>query len=116
MRYIRFGVLAIITIGLVTVAVANRQVVQLKAMPEFLSGLLGLAPTISLPLFLVIFAGVAVGLLVGFVWEWMREHKHRAEARSKGREAEQLRREVTRLKGERAGSEDEVLKILEQTS
>ena len=32
---------------------------------------------LELPLFLVIFGGIVAGLLIGFVWEWFREHKHR---------------------------------------
>ena len=115
MRYIRFAFLALLAICLVTVAVANRQLVELKAMPEFLSALLGLSPTITLPLFIVIFLGIAVGLLIGFVWEWLREHKHRAEARAARREAGELQREVNRLKADKHEGEDEVLALLEQT-
>ena len=38
----------------------------------------------------LIFLGVAAGLLIGFFWEWIREGKVRAEAREKGREVVRL--------------------------
>lgn len=116
MRYIRYGFWAVLAVCLVTVAFANRQVVELKAMPEFFSGLLGLAPTIEMPLFVVIFIGVGIGLLVGFVWEWLREHRLRSDANATRREAAELKAEVNRLKGEKHEGKDEILALLEQTS
>jgi hypothetical protein len=53
------------------------------------------------------------GLIIGFVWEWMREYKHRAEATRKSREVRKLEREVTKLKGEKHEGKDEVLALLE---
>jgi uncharacterized integral membrane protein len=116
MRYIRYVFLAILTICLVTVALANRGLVTLKAMPDTFAGYLGLSPTIELPLFIVIFLGITAGLLIGFVWEWLREHRHRAEARTRGREVIHLEREVARLKGEKNEGKDDVLALLDDTA
>ncbi|QBF30745.1 lipopolysaccharide assembly LapA domain-containing protein [Thalassococcus sp. S3] len=116
MRYIKLAILALIAICLVSVALANREPVTLELLPAALAELFGMNLSIDLPLFLVVFGGVAVGLLVGFIWEWLREHKHRREANVKAREARRLEREVTRLKGERDKNKDEVLAILDEAS
>ncbi|NSX56703.1 lipopolysaccharide assembly protein LapA domain-containing protein [Parasulfitobacter algicola] len=116
MRYIRYLIIASIAICLIVVALANRNAVTLRLLPEDLAALTGYTFSISLPLFVVIFAGIAVGILLGFVWEWMREHKHRSEASQKGREVSKLKREVKRLKGEKHEGKDEVLALLEDHS
>ena len=80
MRYLRYAFLATLGILLVSVSLANRQLVELKLMPDPLSELLGFNLTTSLPLFLVVLGGVVAGLIIGFLWEWLREHKHRRDA------------------------------------
>jgi uncharacterized integral membrane protein len=111
MRYIRYAVLIALAVVLVVVALANRDVVTLELIPSELGTYLGWSWSLELPLFLVILAGVAFGVLVGFVWEWLREHKHRAEAARKRREAEALKAEMNRIKAPR--NRDDVLALLE---
>ena len=117
MKTIRYSFWAIVGLCLILIGLANRDVVTVRAMPEALGDLLGLSPDIQLPLFVVIFIGVGVGLMIGFLWEWVREHRIRADARGKAREVESLRREVEQLRGAAAGakSDDDVLAILEKT-
>lgn len=116
MRYIRYAFAAALAVVLVSIAMANRSIVTLNLLPEGLREIIGVNWQIALPLYAVIFGGIAAGLIIGFVWEWMREFKHRREASVKGREAKRLEREVTRLKGERAGDKDEVLALLDEAS
>jgi uncharacterized integral membrane protein len=113
MRYIRYAFLAILTICLVTLALANRGIVTLKALPEGMSGAFGMSPSIELPLFIIIFLSIAAGLLIGFIWEWMREYRHRADARQKTREVGKLKSEIDALKQEKHEGKDEVLALLE---
>tara|TARA_R110000868_G_scaffold309190_2_gene570568 strand:+ start:178 stop:525 length:348 start_codon:yes stop_codon:yes gene_type:complete len=114
MRYIRYAFLAALAVVLVTVALANRDVVVLHLLPADLAGLTGLSLTLSLPMFVVIFGAIVAGLLIGFVWEYMREYKHRSAASGHKREKEKLAREVDKLKTAKAKSEgDEVLALLE---
>ncbi len=116
MRYIRYAILAAIAICLVTVALANRETVTLNLLPTGLAELISYpaeANTLALPLFVVIFGGIIAGLFLGFVWEWLREHKHRAEAANQRREKERLAREVARMKTEKAKDGDDVLAMLE---
>lgn len=116
MRYIRYAFLGALGILLISVSLANRGPVTLKLMPDDIAGLLGFNFTLTLPLFLVVLGGIAAGLIIGFIWEWMREHRHRREASKKGREVRKLEREVTRLKDQKNEGKDEVLAILDEAS
>lgn len=116
MRYIRYAFLAVIAVAMITVALANRGSVTLNLLPQGLADLIRFpaeANSITLPLFVVIFAGIVAGLLLGFVWEWLREHKYRAEAASQRRENARLNREVAKIKTDKAEGDD-VLALLDE--
>jgi len=117
MKTIRYSFWAVVALCLIIVGLANRDFVTLRAMPQALADLLGISPDIELPLFVVLFIGVGAGLMIGFLWEWVRERRIRADARKKSREVDALRREVDQLKGAAAGAkdDDDVLAILERT-
>jgi hypothetical protein len=117
MKTIRYSFWAIIGLCLILIGLANRDIVTVRAMPEALGDLLGLSPDIQLPMFVVIFLGVGAGLMIGFLWEWVREHRIRADARGKAREVESLRREVAQLRGATGGGAegDDVLALLDQS-
>lgn len=116
MRYIRYASIAIFALALILIALANRNMVRVKVLPDELSGLAVLNPSYELPLFVVIFGGILLGLIVGLIWEWIREHGERAEAARKTRELSALRAEIRRLKGEKHKDKDEVLAILDEAS
>ncbi len=113
MRYIRYAFLLALGACLLIVALANRGDVTLTLLPDELGALVGQSPTVTLPLFIVILGGIVAGVMIGFVWEWLREHKHRAEAVHQRREKERLEREVTRLRPQDAANTDDVLALLE---
>lgn len=113
MRYLRYLFLSVIGVLLITLALANRQIVTLRLLPEELAGVFNLSGELPLPLFLVIFAGIVVGLLIGFVWEYLREYKHRSALSRRGREVNKLEREVRRLKGQSGDGKDDVLALIE---
>lgn len=116
MKYIRYTFWGIVAIALVIVGMANRDIVMLRALPEGLASALGLSPDIELPLFMVIFIGVGLGLLIGFLWEWVREHNVRADARAKSREIAALQREIDSLKDEKHEGKDEIVALLDKAS
>ncbi|WP_170391096.1 lipopolysaccharide assembly protein LapA domain-containing protein [Ruegeria arenilitoris] len=116
MRYIRYGFLAVLGIVLVSVSLANRQMVHLQLMPDALSDLLGFNLATSLPLFLVVLGGIVAGLVIGFLWEWLREHKHRKDATVKKTEVKKLEREVKKLKKKQNEGQDDVLALLDEAS
>jgi FtsZ-binding cell division protein ZapB len=52
------------------------------------------------------------GMLLGYILEWLREHRHRRRAAQKAREAAALRDEVERLRRETGRGQDDVLALL----
>ena len=117
MRYLRYMVLGFIAISLIAVALANRGIVRLTLLPEALGELIGFNLQMQVPLFVVIFLGVTAGLLIGFVWEWLREMKHRSAVRSERMQVVRLEREVSKLKATSADKEkDEILTLLDEVS
>ncbi|UWR23276.1 LapA family protein [Sulfitobacter sp. S190] len=116
MRYIRYACIAIFAVALISVALANREMVPLKVLPDELSGLFAVNPSIQMPLFIIILGSILAGLLVGFIWEWIREHAQRAEAAAQAREMRRLQRENAKLKAEKHEGKDEVIALLDQAS
>jgi uncharacterized integral membrane protein len=114
MRYIRYGFLLALGLILVTLAFANREPVTLRLLPDDLERFWSWGRVVTLPLFLVIFGAIIAGVALGFVWEWMREYRIRADAGRVRREKDALRREVDRLKGSPDGP-DEILRLLEKS-
>lgn len=114
LRYMRYLLLALLAIGLLTTALANRTPVLVKAMPDDLAAFLGLTWQMELPLFLVIFGGIVIGLLIGFVWEWLREHKHRAVASTKTREVSRLERELATMRDATSVPQDDIIALLDR--
>ncbi len=116
MRYIRYACIAIFAVALVLIALANRQMVSVQMLPGELSAFAALNPSFEVPLFVVIFGGILAGLVLGFLWEYIREAKERAAAARQAREMAQMRAELRRLKGERHKGQDEVLALLDEAS
>ncbi len=117
MAYVRYMILTCIAVFLVTVALANRIPVTLSLLPEELAVLARFPAelnSVTVPLFIVIFAGIIAGVLLGFVWEWLREHRHRAEAANQRSENQRLNREFSRMRMEQAENDD-VLALLEES-
>ena len=112
MRYLRYGILAALAIVMVTVAIANRGPITLRLLPEELTGLFGFSWQITLPVFVVLLVAVMFGVVLGFVWEWIREHKYRRDAVVERRSRVELERELgARGKSKKPG--DDVLALLE---
>ena len=112
MRLIRMIILAVVAIILVTIALANRDPLTLRLLPEELSRLLGFSWDITLPVFAVLLGAVLGGLALGFIWEWVREHKHRATAAAERKERQRLEQEVKKV-APSPNTGDDVLALLE---
>ena len=112
LRYIKLVLLAVLMLAIVILALANRGPVTLHLLPE---GVYSILPySVQVPMFAVILVSILTGLLIGYILEWLREHKHRRIAAQKQREATQLAREVETLKKKHMSPEDEVLAILDR--
>ena len=114
MRYVRYAFLGTLGIILISISLANRGLVDLQLMPDAIARIVGFNPGITLPLFVVVLGGIAVGLIVGFIWEWMREFKQRRQASQSTAQVRKLEREVTKLKDQKHQGKDEVLAILDE--
>jgi len=113
MRFLRYLFLGAVGLILVTVALANRQTAALRLVPDELTGFLPVRNEYSLPLFLVILGSIVAGILIGFVWEYFREYKLRADANRSRREMNKLEREVKGLREKTGDSKDDILALLD---
>jgi uncharacterized integral membrane protein len=110
MRTLKLLLLGLILAIVVVLAVANREPATLHLLPRGLDRVMQLS--IELPLFVVILGSVVVGMAIGYLFEWLREHKHRRRASQKAQEAARLNREVAQLRKETGRPEDDVLALL----
>ena len=116
MRYLRVGFLSLLAIVLITIAIANREQVTLTLFPQELGQLIRFNASIDTPLFVVIFCGIIAGVLIGFLWEWLREYKFRAEGSRSALEVNKLQREVRKLEVDKYDEKDEVLALLDRAN
>lgn len=114
MRSIRLVFLVVLSLAILTFALANRSLVTFSLLPEDIAVLLGWQWRIDLPLFVLVGLGCLVGLALGFVWEWLREHKHRKTARVQTRAVSRLERELATMKDQTSLPDDEVIALLER--
>lgn len=113
-RYLRYILLVVLMVVLLTVALANRSLVTLSLLPDDIAVLMGWQWRMDVPLFLVLALGAVLGIALGFVWEWLREHKHRKTARVQTRTVSKLERELAALKDQTSLPDDPVLALLEK--
>lgn len=114
MRVIFYLIIAVIAFCLVTIGFANNQMVVLTLFPSELAVFIGFNQSQEMPLYQVVLIGVALGLLLGYAFEWLRESKHRSAATRGRRNQAQLEAEIQRLKAEKNKGKDEILVILEE--
>jgi uncharacterized integral membrane protein len=83
-------------------AVMNRTPVTVELDPL---GLMGQGMPVSVPLFLLVFLAVAVGVVLGGAAVWLAQGRHRKSARLNAREAARFRAEIDRMRQEPARQE-----------
>lgn len=110
MRTVKLLVLGLILVVLVVLALANRDVVTLNLLPPGMARVMPVS--VQLPLFVVSLLSIVVGMVIGYLLEWLREHKHRRRASQKAREAARLNDEVDRLRRKSGKGDDDVLALL----
>lgn len=93
-RLLKYLLLVPVALVLVVFGVANRAPVTLHVDP-FAAGE---GPVLSVPLFLVLFAAMALGVVLGSTLTWFAQGRYRKAGRVARREAERLAEENTRLK------------------
>ena len=113
MRYVRMLLVALLAIILVGVALANRQLVTVSLFPGRLDRYMGGDWQVQMPLFLVIILALLAGMVLGLIWEWMRETAVRQESARRAHDLQVLEREVRGLRVTHHAPRDEVLAILD---
>ena len=113
-RILRYVLLAALAVCLVTLALANRSSVTLRALPDDLAAFSGVQVQVDLPLYAVILGGIVAGILIGFVWEWFREHKHRAAASTQTKAVARLERELAVMRDTKPEQKDDILALLDR--
>ncbi|ARJ70598.1 hypothetical protein B0A89_00505 [Paracoccus contaminans] len=113
MRYLRMIFVAVLAIALVTVSLANRQVVQVSLLPGQFASYVGHSWSAGMPLFLVIILALLAGMILGVIWEWLREAHLRQESARRASALNRLEHEVGGLRITHAAPRDEVLAILD---
>jgi len=91
MKALRYALLALVLALCVTVALANRAPVTVALWPDTVSAFAGFGLSLTLPLFVLIGGAVGLGLVLGLVWEWLRERGLRVEGARARRDLERLR-------------------------
>lgn len=113
LRFFKMLFLALVATALVLLFFANNEPVTLNLLPDAMAIAFGLRNEYTTSLFFVVVAALLIGIVVGFFWEWLREHHHRAEAKTQRREATRLREEVAAVKGRANDGQDEILALLD---
>ena len=113
MRLVRTLFLIFLAIILVVISLANSENVSLSLLPKDITSLIGTTMSINIPLFLVFFSGIFIGLIIGFVWEWLREYKFRVEANLNEKRLSRAETELSELHA-RDNKGDDVLTLLEK--
>src|SRR3569832_740384 len=96
-RIVGWVVLEPLCVVLVVFALANRQLVVVNFNPFVPSEALT-TPGVGVPLFLVLFTVLLIGVVLGGVATWFAQGQHRRDERNWRRETERLSREVDAIR------------------
>lgn len=113
MRAIRLIFFVVLAIVLILVATANRAPITVGMMPQGIADFTGRDWTLTMPGFLALFLAMVFGVMIGLIWEWLREAHLRAELKARAQDLARLQREVGDLRRTHAAPKDEVLAILD---
>ncbi len=110
LRSIKIIILFCLMIGIVVLALANRQMVEVRLLPEGLEHIYPLS--VHLPLYAISILSILVGLLIGYILEYLREHRYRKTAARSSRQVAKLEQEVSSLKKQNLSEEEQILEML----
>lgn len=113
MRIIIRILLILFAIAILAVSLANRQSVTLALGPDLGAYGLPAAPTLTLPLFLIVLGVAGIGFILGAGREYFREGRHRRTASERAQQVAALRRENAALRERVPGDEtDRIIEAL----
>ncbi len=113
MRLLRLILVAVLAVLLIGIALANRSLVTVGLFPGNFGNWLGGGFRFTMPLFIVIIMSVLIGMVLGLIWEWMRESGYRAAAQRRAFELARAEREAGQLRRTYSAPRDDVLAIID---
>lgn len=113
MRYVRMLIYLVVLVLLTFAAVANRDMVTVYPWPDMTDYGVTPSPAYDLPLFALPLGGLAVGFVLGVIWEFFREGATRRKLRLAARDAENRAKEAEKRASPSGKTEaDEDLKAI----
>ena len=98
MRYVKLLVWVLVGVLLVIFALGNNQTVQVYLFPTFFKNTLIARSIFPMPLFIVIYLVLLIGVIFGFIFEYFRQYKYRLNLRKYKKEINSLQAKVQDLK------------------
>ena len=102
MRYIKLLAWILVGVLLIIFALGNNQTVQVYLFPNIFSNTLIARSIFPMPLFIIVYVVLLIGVIFGFVFEYFRQYKYRLNLRKYKKEMNSLRAEVQELKSRTA--------------
>ena len=115
MRYIKLLVWVLVGVLLVVFALGNNQTVQVYLFPNIFSNTLIARSIFPMPLFIIVYLVLLIGVIFGFIFEYFRQYKYRLNLRKYKKEVNSLRAEVQELKSKTANVDLKILNKFETT-
>lgn len=116
LRIIKIAFLCLVALALVLLLFSNNEMITVRFLPDNLAEVLQVQNAYTVPLNLFVPAILVLGIVVGFVWEWLREYRYRSEARVQRREATRLSNEVAQMKGTSGDNQNDILAIVDNAA
>ena len=113
MRYIKLLAWILVGVLLIIFALGNNQTVQVYLFPNIFSNTLIARYIFPMPLFIIVYVVLLIGVIFGFVFEYFRQYKYRLNLRKYKRELNSLRAEVQELKSRTANVDLKILNKLD---
>ena len=113
MRYIKLLVWVLVGVLLIIFALGNNQTVQVYLFPDIFSNTLIDRSIFPMPLFIIVYLVLLIGVIFGFVFEYFRQYKYRLNLRKYKKEINSLRVEVQELKSKTANVDLKILNKLD---
>ena len=113
MRYIKLLAWILVGVLLVIFALGNNQTVQVYLFPNIFSNTWIARSIFPMPLFIIVYLVLLIGVIFGFVFEYFRQYKYRLNLRKYKKEVNSLRAEVQELKSKTANVDLKILNKLD---
>ena len=114
MNYLKFLIWTLVGLILILFALSNNQTVEIHVLPDSFGGSSGLEANYSLPLFVILYAILTLGLILGILFEFLRERKHRVNLKQAHKDIKLLQSEMEKLKSSNLGSDSEILNLIDR--